>query len=190
MPILGTIASSTRQGQATDLGAMFPLQVLTVGSAGASSVTFSNIPSTYTHLQLRIFMRSSVADTGGNLFMRFNGDSGTNYSWHYVEGSGGSASSGNASSQNAMLQGRMNGSTANANSFGVAIIDILDYANTNKFKTTRSLTGTDRVGNGVVRIDSGNWRNTNAITSITVYPSDSGNFVQYSQVALYGVKSA
>ena len=63
MPILGIVASSTRQGLVTDTGAMFPLGAVTVGSAGASSITFSSIPSTYTHLQVRAFYTNS----GGTL---------------------------------------------------------------------------------------------------------------------------
>lgn len=186
MPILGTIASSFR----SDVGAIFPLQVLTMSGSGASSVTFTNIPSTYAHLQVRAFVRSSVADTGGNLFMRYNGDSNANYSWHYLEGGSAGVNTSGSANQTALLCGRMNAGTANANSFGVAIIDIYNYANTNMFKTNRSLTGVDRVGAGLVRLDSGNWRNSAAITSITLYPSDSGNFVANSQIALYGVKSA
>jgi len=78
-----------------------------------------------------------------------------------------------------------------ANCFGVVVIDILDYANTNKYKTTRALAGLDiNAAGGFIALRSGNWRNTNAITTITLKPESSRIFAQYSQFALYGIKGA
>jgi hypothetical protein len=68
------------------------------------------------------------------------------------------------------------------------ICDVLDYANTNKFKTLRSLTGNDRNGSGSIWLDSGLWRSTSAITSIKFTTGTA--FAQYSQFALYGIKGA
>jgi hypothetical protein len=67
------------------------------------------------------------------------------------------------------------------------ILDILDYADTNKFKTTRSLTGFDRNGAGSVSFNSGNWRSGSAITSIRLFAGNNA-FAQYSSLALYGIK--
>ena len=79
--------------------------------------------------------------------------------------------------------------SATANAFGVTIIDILDYANTNKYKTFRSLVGSDTNDtNGAVGLASGSWRSTSAITSITLSNNVSGNLAQYSSFALYGIK--
>ena len=81
MPILGTIASGI-SGHLTppDTGAMFPLGMVQVGSAGASTVTFSSIPADYTHLQIRGILRNTAATASSlDLFMNFNGDTGTNY---------------------------------------------------------------------------------------------------------------
>lgn len=189
MPILGTIASSTRQGQAVDLGAMFPLQVITVG-APVSSVTFSNIPSTYTHLQIRGLQRTSNTSGGSwTVNLRFNGDTGSNYTYHGLRGDGSSAISYAGTNQTISL-GIISGDSATTSlGWGVGYTDILDYANTNKFKTIRTLTGFDQNGSGMVELTSGLWRSTSAITSISL-SSGSGNFLQYSQFALYGVKSA
>jgi hypothetical protein len=66
-------------------------------------------------------------------------------------------------------------------------MDILDYANTNKFKTTRTLTGSDLNGSGVVSLDSGSWRSTSAITSIT-FTARANLINTYSSFALYGIK--
>jgi hypothetical protein len=80
---------------------------------------------------------------------------------------------------------------ANANIYGGHIVDILDYANTNKYKTTRFIGGveTNASSQSYSNFGSGNWRNTNAITSIVLFPQ-SGTFAQYSSYALYGIKGA
>jgi hypothetical protein len=99
MPILGVVASSTRQGQGpTDTGSMFPISSVTLTST-ASTVTFSSIPQTYTHLQLRVLNAQISATHGARLW--FNGDTtNTNYWVHALQcnGSSASASNGNANS--------------------------------------------------------------------------------------------
>jgi len=70
-----------------------------------------------------------------------------------------------------------------------SVIDILDYANANKYKTIRSLSGTDyNNSNGRLFYSSGNWRSTSAVTTITLTNDSGTNFTQYSSFALYGVK--
>jgi hypothetical protein len=77
-----------------------------------------------------------------------------------------------------------------ANVFGGVVIDILDYKNTNKYKTVRILSGTEyNNSNGGVSFNSGLWQNTDAITTITLQPSGA-NFAEYSQFALYGIKGS
>ena len=187
-PILGIWASS-RYTQA-DTGAMFPLQVITVGAAGASSVTFTNIPNTYSHLQIRIIAKDSRAVGNlSNLYMTFNSDTGANYSSHQLYGDGSSAGAVAATSQSSIYFGNCASATTIANMFGATITDVLDYANTNKNKTIRTLTGGDNNGSGVVALNSGLWRSTSAISSITITPLVA-NFAQYSQFALYGIRSA
>ena len=84
----------------------------------------------------------------------------------------------------------------NSNVFAVSVIDILDYANTNKFKTVRALTGDDNNNStnyGYISLSSSLWRSTSAITSLTFDQESSSsttNFVQYSSFALYGIKAA
>jgi hypothetical protein len=71
--------------------------------------------------------------------------------------------------------------------FRASVLDILDYSNTNKYKTLRALDAGDSNGSGNMEILSNLWMNTAAITSITL-TLDSGNFTQYSSFALYGIK--
>jgi hypothetical protein len=161
------------------------IQRTTVGSGGSSPITFSSIPSTYTHLQLRIISRLSTTTTGGRI--TFNSDTATNYSRHYLEGTGSAATSGTNSSVAFIDVVDSTISSDSANIFGVNVIDILDYANTNKYKTIRNLAGVDTNGAGYVDLYSGSWRSTSAISTITITPQ-AGNFTQYSSFALYGIK--
>ena len=158
----------------------------TVGSGGTATITFSSIPATYTHLQIRIMARLSTTTSGGRV--TFNSDTAANYSRHYLYGTGATtAAGGNANASNIdIVQATL--SSATANIFGVNVIDILDYANTNKYKTLRALTGLDiNAAGGEISLWSGNWRNTAAISTITVVPQ-TGSFVEYSSFALYGIK--
>lgn len=188
-PILGIWASS--KAVATDTGAMFPLQVITVGPAGASSIDFTNIPSTYSHLQIRCIGRGTVAQGEMQIFVRFNSDSGSNYAAHLLRGDGSSVFADGQSSQT-KIGGVIRMSAANASSgiFGAGVIDVLDYANSNKYKTLRSLGGVDANGSGQVYYRSGLWMSTSVVTSISVGIDDGGNFAANSQFALYAVKGA
>jgi hypothetical protein len=162
------------------------ISTTTVGVGGVASVTFSSIPSTYKHLQIRAIARCDAAATLRNANIQINGDTGSNYSIHELLGDGGSASVGAATSQTSTEGFIVPGSSIGANIFGVTIIDILDYTNTNKNKTLRSLSGMDANGSGRVYLYSGAWLSTAAITSINIAPAS--NFVQYSSFALYGIK--
>lgn len=179
-PLLGIWASS----QQANIGAFVPLATTTVGAGGASTVTFSSIPSTYKHLQIRLYAGTDNADA--NIIARFNSDSGTNYNLHYLYGDGSAAAAGAAANNTSINAGYVAPNLTNI--FGVGIVDILDYADTNKFKTTRTLTGYDRNASGNLLVFySGAWRSTSAINSISLI-AQGGNFKQYSSVALYGIK--
>jgi hypothetical protein len=188
MPILGITASSVLK--VSDTGVMFPLQNIIVGSSGASSISFNNIPNTYTHLQIRGIGRYTT--TTKNLYFDFNGDTtASNYYTHALYGDGSTAGSGGT--QLAIIgSDAITSSGETANTFGAVVIDILDYANTNKNKVSRALGGNDLNGSGTIRLTSALWMNTNAITSITLKPQSGlgANFAQNSSFALYGIKGA
>lgn len=151
------------------------IQTITVGAGGTANVEFTSIPSIYKHLQVRVSVRD-----GGSL-VQLNSDTGTNYKRHYLyaDGTAGYAGSGGATNGLSFL------SFGNSSSFAANIIDILDYTNTNKYKTLRNLSGVDYSGSGELFIVSGLWLSTSAITSIKF----SGNTIgQGSTFALYGIK--
>lgn len=181
MPILGIMASAMSANLFAPAGAYDSISSITL-SAAASTITFSGIPSTYTHLQLRISELASSA--GDNCSIQFNSDTASNYSWHYLYGNGASAGSSAGATQ---TNGILYTSTAASSYPNVGVADILDYANTNKYKTVRSLGGCDANGSGTVSLFSTNWRSTSAITSIKLLRTG-GNFNTYSSFALYGVR--
>ena len=152
-----------------------------VGSGGQSTITFSVIPSTYKHLQIRYIARATSGSVV-NFFMNYNGDSGSNYTRHAVYGDGSSPYALGSASQTSMFAGVVN---SNADTFCAGVIDILDYKDTNKYKTMRNLNGADWNGSGYAVLYSGLWMNTSAINEV----SFSGiTFAQYSSFALYGIK--
>ena len=166
-------------GGEPDFGAFESIATSAVGAGGAASVTFSSIPQTYKHLQIRIH---DMPSTDHNVIMRFNGDTGSNYSYHNLMGNG-SAVVINAGPNNDLMY--LPGSSGGVGYPLVVVCDILDYIDTNKYKTIRSLGGNDNnAAQGAVAFRSNNWRNTSAVTSIVL----SGSFAQYSHLALYGIK--
>jgi len=171
------------------VGAYDSIATVNVSSA-TPTITFSSIPATYTHLQLRFIARSSRTQTQGYIMTRFNGDSGTNYSRHTVEGNGAAAESYAEYTVSYGSLYEIPAANATANIFGAGVVDILDYANTNKYKTLRASQGDDRNGGGRIYLYSGLWQNTAAITSIVLTEYNGFNFEQYSSFALYGIKGA
>jgi hypothetical protein len=183
-PILGILASQI-SGHLNPTTGFVSIATTTVGAGGASSISFSSIPSIYKHLQIRGISKPS---TSGDYdwSIQFNSDTGTNYSKHQVFGDGTSAVATGTASQN-QIPGAFNQYT----DFGGFIVDILDYQNTSKNKTVRTLTGIDRNGNGLIGLRSGYWNSASAISSIQIIPtSGSTGIAQYSSFALYGIQGA
>jgi len=172
------------QGVAGGAGAFEAIASAT-GTGSSGTITFSSIPSTYQHLQLRIFMRLTANQS--NPTLQFNSDTGSNYAKHLLLGNGSVVLATGTASTTSIENNLRAISTAN---IGVAnIVDIHDYASTTKYKTVRHFTGWDENGSGQVRLGSGLWMNTNAINSITINAT-TDSFTTDSTFALYGVKGA
>jgi hypothetical protein len=159
-------------------------------NVAASSITFSSIPQDYTHLQLRISCRSTTAAGLSWSRLRMNSDStNANYKGHQLYGDGSSAASSVFGSDPGIAAFLTVGSTGTANVFNAAIIDILDYNNTNKYKTIKVSQGNDTNGAGYIIFHSGVWMSTSSINSLTFLDVSSGNYAQNSIFSLYGVKA-
>lgn len=179
-----TLGTFAQQGVAA--GDFDSIATTTVGAGGAATVTFSSIPSTYTHLQIRAI----CTDAGNNsVKINFNSDTASNYAFHFLQGNGATTSAGGGANNSfGVIGAASQGFPSSATIFGALICDILDYANTNKFKTIRTLNGYDANGSGTVEFTSSLWRSTSAISSIILDMNN--NFAQYSHFALYGIKAA
>jgi hypothetical protein len=152
-------------------------------SSSTSTITFTNIPQNYSHLQLRCFGRSATS-TYSQLDMNLNSDVTNAYTYHTVYGDGANAGSGNSSPRSNIPQiGDLIGT---ANTPGVSVVDILDYSKTNKNKTVRWLYGHDLNGSGLVGMGSSAYMNLAPVSSITL-SGRSQNIGQYSHFALYGI---
>jgi hypothetical protein len=155
-----------------------------------SSISFSSIPSTYKHLQIRGILRGDRANTGEVVGVQFNGDTNSaNYVSHRLVGDGTSAGAGPQATgtYSSSWVTHIPGANSTASIFGGVVFDILDYATSSKNRVGRSLGG-DNGGDKITWFGSQLWLSTSAITSITFVPVFGTNFVQYSQLALYGIK--
>lgn len=188
MPIIGTIASSYRSGSPAPVDAYESIaSVVTTGSQSAA--TFSSIPSTYKHLQVRFLINSiSIGD-----FYKFNvnnDNTTTRYTTSMIYTNGSS----NSNSQWLSSAGRaywlfMVSSGIVQSTIGIA--DFEDYADTNKFKGVRLLYGSETSSGTSSRetgIMMGQYLQTTAINRIDFTMSSGGNLPANSLFALYGIK--
>lgn len=199
MPILGTVAS---QFSGKPSSSFESIATTTVGSGGESTITFSSIPQTFMHLQIRGILQGSRPGPvpSGYASLRFNNNTDSSYRDHIL------ASNINGSPPNPVGTTEGLGTflyltaipgVAAAPFFGTFITDILDYRSTNKNKVIRTIEGVNTNANAIngynasgVSFKSGLWVNSaSAVTSITIEALGTGSpFKQYSQLALYGIK--
>jgi len=178
------IAGITGSGVAVSTSSYESIATAT-GTGASGTITFGSIAGTYSALQIRVNM---VASASAALQLTFNGDTASNYAMHGVFGDGSAAAAnGSASTSGIQTLGQYTGTITTYPN--VAIMDILDYASTSKFKTVRCLQGFDKnAAGGEVGLTSGLWRSTSAISSLSLILT-TGNFTTSTTIALYGVKA-
>ena len=168
------------------------IATVTVGGGGSTAMTFSSIPGSYEHLQIRGIIGDAGDTTIRTLVMRLGSgslDTGSNYRDHSLIGKGSSASAATTATTTLELQNTVVGTTAST--FGAFVIDILDYANTSKNTTVRLLHGADINGSGRVVVSSGLYLSTSAIDTLSLGSRSgfAGTMKQHSTAALYGIKA-
>jgi hypothetical protein len=187
--VIGTIASS----RPVVTGKFESIATVT-GNGTVATYTFSSIPATYQHLQIRISALKSAV-TAEELRLRLNGDTGTNYVRRYISGYNLTPSESSATGQTYIqLANNVTGNADMSTTYPtIAITDIHDYASTTKNKTIRGVGGIDQntATNSEIDLISGLWLNTSAINSVTVFMHQVGaNFAAGTTIALYGIKGA
>jgi len=179
MPILGILASAITGNLVTN--SYESIASTLVSGTSTSTITFSSIPSTYKHLQIRMSYNNL---TGlDNMKMQLNGaTNSTRYHWLYADGSSVAAAS-NTTNLLTYQAGRSDTQQY------AAIVDILEYANTSINKTIRTLGGVDNNGSGGIFFNSNLYATTSAISSIAL-SFTTYNFTPDSRISLYGIKGA
>ncbi len=157
------------------------------GTGSSGTITFSSIPQTYSHLQIRC--TSQLSSTSRYAIFRPNNDSSTaNYTFHSTYGSGINATSdGYITGMNGAYSVNGTSSDDNSSIVGTGIVDIHNYASTTQYKTFRSITGYDTNSVGIIFLISSLWKSTTAISSLTIV-AQGGNFTTNTTFALYGIK--
>jgi len=189
-PILESIGSVKGYGWgALSESSSFDFISRAVASGGENIFSFSSIPQNYQHLQLRSVIRRN---TSGSLqiYMRMNGvTTGGVYAQTYIQGSGGSSKTTSYGVQTNSIYVAEGTTTSQSfsNNFGIAIIDIFDYASNVKNKTTLHKGGFMDLGAGNLVVSSGLYNSTNPITSLDIWMAGD-TVVAGSKVALYGIK--
>ena len=167
------------------VGAFEPIGSWTAWNDNVQSITFSNIPATYQHLQVR----GMTIGTAGqqDVLIRFNNISATNYNWHEMRGTG----SGGLNFSNAGTGATLGYVASNSTDDTMPtpfVVDIADYS-TGKFKAFTSLSGTSRSSTtGTVSMFGGLFTLNQAITSVTVFTTGAYYFFAGSKISLYGIK--
>jgi hypothetical protein len=169
---------------------MHHIQSQTMANSTTQFVTFSSIPQTYTHLQLRFSARATTA--AAVEYIAFLASGTSTYSSHTLYGNGTTTTSTNGTAAFGASMGLIPAATALTNNFGSCIIDIYDYTSTSKLKVFRSISGYDNNGSGTVYLASGmdatSGTSLNALSSFSIF--NGGNFLVGSNFDLYGITSS
>ena len=159
----------------------------TVGSGGAATVEFTNIPSTYTDLLIKVSTRGDSAAAAFTSIRLLPNGSSSNGSTRWIRGSGAAASS--DTDTTGIYSGESDTSTATANTFANIEWYIPNYAGSNYKSFSIDSAHENNASTAYLHLVAGLWSSTSAITSITLDLS-AGSFVQYSTFCLYGIKNS
>jgi len=161
-----------------------PIATTTLGST-ANNITFNSIPATYT--DLIIVVTASVSSGNDTFSMRFNNDTGSNYSFTTLNGNGASATSTIRNARTAIDFDDITSMAAGNLSFFTS--DIFSYAGST-YKTVLNTASQDRNGSGSIEKSIGLWSATAAINTIKLFTYASVSMPIGTTATLYGIKAA
>lgn len=172
-------------------GGSFESIATATGTGSSGTITFSSIPSTYKHLQIRAIVKTDSTTALGVGNLRFNSDSGANYTRHRLYGDGASVVADGTTGATSIVGAAWGAGspTGSTNIVGPSIIDVQNYTSTTSNKTVRFIGARDyNDTNGFILLGSGLWLNTNAVTSIEFTVTGGTNFTTQTVFSLYGIK--
>lgn len=183
--------SSASNSITTPAPADFESIATVYGTGSSGTVSFTSIPTTYKHLQIRGIARTDLAGSFPALSVRFNSDSGaTSYGYQRLYGTAATnhtLADDNASGADAYML-TISADSLTSSIYGAFVLDIVDYRNTNKNKTMKALTGANGNGSGNMMVTAGTYYSNNAVTRIDIIAGAGQNIKTLSQFALYGIK--
>lgn len=160
-----------------------------VGAGGAANITFSTIPSTYTDLVIKYSLRSNVSGVNESVGIRFNSDSGANYTYKRLYGTG-SAVGSDSPGSNYSWGGYVAGDTSTASTFGNGEMYVPNYAGSTNKSNSADGVGENNSSTAFMSLHANLWSNSAAITSITLLPINGTSWNQHSTAYLYGVSNS
>ena len=166
---------------------MVLLEKIVVPSAGASSITFTSIPQSYTDLVVKLSTRTNQGSGPDYVYLQFNGNTSTsNYQGIFLRGNGSTVASSSNTAEGKIRAAITTTSGETASTFSNCEIYIPNYTSSNNKSTSSDWVPENNATATFMGITAGLWTQTSAITSINLALS-SGSFVQYSTFYLYGV---
>jgi hypothetical protein len=173
------------------LETMTKISTVTVGAGGVSTVTFSNIPQSYTDLVVKASARTDRALENDEISVRINGDTSAIYSYRSLTGNGSSASSPTETNTTRFRNlNDITGANATSSTFGNTEFYIPNYASASFKSISFDSTGENNATLSLISASAGLFGSTSAVTSIVMFPRVGPNFVQHSTFTLYGIKNA
>lgn len=166
--------------------AMQPIYTQTVGSGGASTLSFNNIPQTFTDLKVVVSARQANSGTALEVYVDYNLNSASIYGTTWLTGTGSGVASGRLASAGGVVQTFTTGSTATANTFGSFELYLPNYTSSN---TKQSIIDAVTENNGTtveMKLTATSFASSSPITVIRFSPAG-GSFVQHSTFSLYGI---
>ena len=166
-----------------------PISTVTVGSGGAATVAFNNIPQTYTDLIIKVSARTAYTpgSYGDGLYITFNGIT-TGYSHKFFQGYDSTTQSSSGTTQTTGLVPD-DATAQTANVFSNNEISIFNYTSSNnKLFSSENVVENNKTTTWVTSMYAILWSNTAPITSISLTSANASNFKQYSTATLYGIR--
>ena len=166
------------------------IDTIEVSGTTTQTVTFSSIPSTFKHLEIRGVVGSSRGTNNDVMMIRLNGSTSTDYTWSWLSREVSSNLASHSANRNYARVSSINGATAGALHFSPLLVDITDYANTSKNTTIKMRNGNCyNSGAGANYLSSSVWQNTAAVSSVEFSLALSGFYFKVgSRLSLIGVK--
>ena len=162
-------------------------------ASAAAAFDFTSIPGTARHLRLVVQARSAYGSTEDQIWLRINNDSGSNYDWEYMQDAGSSSGGATPNIDESLATSNIPLTNIPASSFpagsaGQCVVDLANYAEATFHKTVRSAGFAPlNTSSGSLRLwfVGGRWRNTAAITRLTLVSKNGANFAAGSRATLY-----